>query len=277
MKIDTVRMVYFSPTGTTKRVLTGIADGMGVADLRHHDLTLDRDGSAAIHTLPGELVIFGVPVYSGRVVRAALPRLKRIQGGKTLAVPVVLYGNRDFEDALLELSDLVRELGFTPLAAAAFIGEHSFSTPNRPIAVGRPDGADLATARDFGARIRALLEKLEEPGGIVRLQVPGNTPYAERDRSHVEQAATRTVEDVCTLCGACEPACPVGAISIGDAVETDTAACILCNACARACPMGARIMDDPAINRVADWVFERCQERRQPQIYWAGGQARGLV
>lgn len=62
----------------------------------------------------------------------------------------MVYGNRDYEDALLELRDTVASLGFTPLSAGAFIGEHSYSTAEMPVAAGRPDATDLQTARTFG-------------------------------------------------------------------------------------------------------------------------------
>ena len=51
------------------------------------------------------------------------------------------YGNRDYEDALVELYDLALSLGLTPFAAGAFIGEHSYSTPEMPVAEGRPDSS----------------------------------------------------------------------------------------------------------------------------------------
>lgn len=50
----------------------------------------------------------------------------------------------------------------------------------------------------------------------------------------------RTINDGCVACGACEGACPVGAISMGDGkFEIDAAACIDCGACEGACPTGS--------------------------------------
>ena len=44
----------------------------------------------------------------------------------------------------------------------------------------------------------------------------------------------------CVSCGACESACPVGAISQGDEhFEIDAGTCIECGSCASTCPMGA--------------------------------------
>ena len=44
-----------------------------------------------------------------------------------LAVPVVLFGNRNFDDGLIELRNILTEDGFMPVAGGAFVGEHAFS------------------------------------------------------------------------------------------------------------------------------------------------------
>lgn len=49
-----------------------------------------------------------------------------------------------------------------------------------------------------------------------------------------------TITDACIKCGACQPECPVEAISEGDTqynIDADT--CIDCGACAAVCPTDA--------------------------------------
>jgi hypothetical protein len=46
-------------------------------------------------------------VYAGRISADAKFRLQRIKANNTQAVIVVMYGNREYEDALLELNDIV--------------------------------------------------------------------------------------------------------------------------------------------------------------------------
>lgn len=53
------------------------------------------------------------------------------------------------------------------------------------------------------------------------------------------------IQDFCVCCGACEYACPVGAISMGEEhFEIDPEKCISCGACASTCPVGAPIPDE---------------------------------
>ena len=131
----------------------------------------------------------------------------------------MVYGNRAYDDALLELRDLVTEQGFVPIAAAAFIGEHSYSTEATPIAHGRPDALDLAQAREFGALIR---DRLAAHGGWRRtspLPVPGAYPH--REWIPPTDVAPVTDEALCLRCGDCARACPTAAIAIGEVVTTD--------------------------------------------------------
>ena len=267
MNFEAVKLAYFSPTGTTRKILNGIAEGLEAKNVEQIDLTFPEADKQPLHEFQNELVILGVPVYEGRVSKTAIPRLRRFKADKTPAVLVVLYGNRDFEDALLELYDLTRELGFLPVAGGAFIGEHSFANENRPIANGRPDAEDIMVAREFGSKICIKINDLDLIDEASLIKPPGNTPYIDRDRSALEDRSALTRDEDCTLCGDCAPICPVGAITIKDTVKTDSMACILCNACVKMCPVGARVVDDPMINKIVNWVSKNFQARREPEIF----------
>jgi flavodoxin len=154
MKVKQVKLIYFSPTGTTQKVLESIAKGITVEDVEHINLTLPEGAQQTIPPFSDELVIIGAPVYGGRLPVDAINRFKQLKASKTLAILIVVYGNREFEDALLELKNLAIELGFNPVAGGAFIGEHSFATKDVPIANGRPDSLDVQKAMDFGAKIK---------------------------------------------------------------------------------------------------------------------------
>ena len=150
MKINKIWLISFSPTRTSKRIIDAIASGIRDIPCESIDLTYPDRFSKKVHFAADELVIIGVPVYAGRVAPLAVKRLESIAGDHTPAVIIVTYGNREFEDALIELRDIAMGAGFTPLAACSFIGEHSFSGTATPIGAGRPDFLDLAAAEEFG-------------------------------------------------------------------------------------------------------------------------------
>lgn len=191
----------------------------------------------------------------------------------TPAVTLVVYGNRAYEDALIELTDLASEQGFKPVAGSAFIAQHSFSTPDVPIAEGRPDDSDLMKAREFGAKIREKLLAAGSLNDVPRVTVPGVRPYRDEFRKSrapkpgAEPAAPVTRGELCTKCGRCVEVCPNEAIIIGSAVETNRQACIRCYACIKGCPTGARVMTHPFFAREARWLHDAFPERKEPETY----------
>jgi ferredoxin len=265
MKIREVRLVYFSPTGTTRKVLEGIARGIAGAVTAHVDLTPPTATADGLPEREDALAVIGSPVYGGRLPLDAVSRLRRLTGHHTPAVVVVVYGNRAYEDALLELRTLSADLRFVPVAAGAFIGEHSYSTPGAPIAPGRPDADDLRKAEQFGRMIDAKLRGMPSADGTI--DVPGHFPYRERMGSAMTGLSPDTDEALCAQCGNCASACPTGAITLAESVMTDNGSCIRCCACVKACSTGARTMGDPWILEVARWLNLNCRERKEPETY----------
>ena len=179
MQIETSELIYFSPTGTTRQVLTAIAEGLSVSQIRHRDLTLPdpiEQGHASVSNPEGSVALIGTPVYAGRIPSIAADRLRTVQGAGRPAVLVVLYGNRAFEDALLELYDLAVDLDYVPVAGAAFIGEHSYSSASTPIATGRPDAEDLRAAQVFGERITEKLHPITDLTALSPTRPPRHHP-----------------------------------------------------------------------------------------------------
>jgi len=254
-------LIYFSPTGTTKKIVEGIAAGLGAGAPGHINLTLPSFRTAAMEIQQG-LSIIGVPVYAGRVPEETVRRLGSIRGDRTPAVLVVVYGNRAYDDALLELRDLSVKQGFLPVAGCTFIGEHSFATVDVPIANGRPDEDDLKRAGEFGGLIR---KKLSAGHPDQPLHVPGNFPYKER--SGLGNISPVTREDLCILCGTCASLCPAGAITVDEAVSTDRSACIRCCACVKNCPSAARAMEEPSVRTIAEWLSTSFRDRKEPEFF----------
>jgi len=264
MKIEQVNLVYFSPTGTTRKVVTTISEGFRSTSRQEIDLTPAPNRQTPYRLTAEAVTILGTPVYSGRVPAAAAKAIRQLRG-EGPAILVVVYGNRKFEDALLELRDLASAAGFVPLAAAAFVGEHSYASDHYPIALGRPDVADLALARKFGAEVQSRIDALTTLKEIPMLVVPGNVPYKQAKSFQGISPASRT--ETCTLCGTCAEVCPMASISVTDRVKTNADTCIICCACVKNCPSGARELSHPDIDKIAAFLSEKFRQRQEPQWY----------
>lgn len=264
METDRISLVYFSPTGTTKKVIETIADAMSPKTILSFDLTSHSAENKEFEQLGNELAIIGVPVYSGRVPPIAVNRLKKLKADNCPAILVTVYGNCDFADALIELRDIAVEMGCKPVAAATFIGEHSFSTEGLPVAHGRPDVNDLKIAAGFGREVKCRI--LESNLDDINILVPGNNPYAPVE--DLPPVSPVTLKSFCTMCGTCVSECPTGSIHLNGEVVTETGTCILCCACVRSCPDKARVNDNDFMRDTAEWLFLNCAERREPELFF---------
>lgn len=265
MDLKTVTLAYFSPTGTTKKVLEGITETIGADSVRHIDLTRPEILSKEIPEIKEGLVILGAPVYAGRIPPEAEERFMKLKGKDIPAVVIAVYGNREYEDALIELRDIAVRQGFKPVAGGVFIGEHSFTSEETPLAAGRPDAQDIEIARDLGQKIAARMKAIEKPADIPELAVPGNIPY--REHVHHEKTPPETDNTFCMKCLACVGACPTAAVNFNGEVITNADSCILCCACVKYCPTGARRITNPMIGRIRKWLSETCNERKEPELY----------
>ncbi len=256
---DSAKVVFFSPTGTTRRITSAIAEAYGTID-DVVDLTHSQVGTISIPSFSAnDLVIFGLPVYGGRAPKNAVSIMKAMAGNQARFVGVVVYGNRAFEDALLELLDTAIEVGFRPVAAGAFLGEHSYSTEALPIAHGRPDAEDLEKAAAFGHAIRRKLESSEVQG--IAQAVPGNRPY--RQTSLWQETAPTTDHATCIQCGVCVTVCPNGAIRLDERIKTDKQLCMMCCACIKSCPVQARALEE-RVSAFAEKLNKEQSDRKEP-------------
>lgn len=264
--------MYFSPTGTTAKVVAAVAGRIGEAlqipaevfdftprAARENPKTFESDN----------IVVFGMPVIAGRIPNLLLGYLDTVKGNGALAVPVVLFGNRAYDDALIELREILSRNGFRTVAAAAFVGEHSFSNV---LAKGRPDGKDIAVARDFAdkiaEKIAAGVDRIEtvDVGG----QLPLRPYYQPRDRAgnpiDIRKVKPRTDMSLCVDCKLCAELCPLGSINY-DRVEEVPGTCMKCCACIKRCPAGAKYFDAPNFLYHKLELVQTYTERNEPELF----------
>ena len=248
--INKVWAVYFSPTGTTRKIAFATGRGLSRAlksDFEEYDFTLPKARVQALHFSPTDLVVLGTPVYAGRVPNVLLPYLNSIEGNEALAIPIVLFGNRNYDDALIELRDILEKDGFHTLAAGAFVGEHSFS---RILAKNRPDAQDMDIVSEFVQQIVAKLhgstDSPKHPIPVSGMPFPYRAYSSPRDRQgnpvDIRKVKPLT-NDRCNDCKLCAKVCPMGSISF-DNVREFTGICIKCGACIKKCPKQAKYYED---------------------------------
>lgn len=258
MNIKQVTSIYFSPTGNTKTAAELIA-GQIAGQQAQLDLT-DPGRRPDYHFLENEAVLVGVPVYGGRIPAVAAERLKRLHGRKTAAILMVTYGNRAYEDALLELKLILQRQGFRPVAAAAVPAEHNIV---RSIAQGRPDKADRKKLKQFGREVGRRFWELESNYRIGDLKVPGNRPFRKFHGVPLKIKARPS----CKGCGQCIRKCPVQAISRTDPKVTDSDRCIACMRCVRQCPSEARRINAVVLLAVKQKLKKVCAERKEAEFF----------
>lgn len=178
----------------------------------------------------GDLLIVGVPSYAGKVPEMAVRSLRRFLGNNTPAIIVSVYGNRAYDDTLIELKDLMESHGFKLLSAAAVIAQHSIFPK---IAEGRPNADDMEKLHEFASKSRELLIQIPKMSAVSRLMVKGNRPYRDTKPIplHLEGSKGK-----CISCHACVKMCPVGAITMKEPYKTNEKKCISCGRCVVVCP-----------------------------------------
>jgi ferredoxin/flavodoxin len=269
MDIKKVTAIYFSPTGTTQRAITAFAAGTGLP-FEAIDLTIPKVRKAFNRSFDkDELVITGLPVYGGKLPMYLDDFFSGLKGDGTPAVATVVYGNREYDDALVELKIRLEERGFTVKAAAAFIGEHTFS---HKIATGRPNADDLAVIAGFGKLAAASIAK----DVIGTLHFKGTYPFAVAGYDPAKPGPSPTrpaivTDENCNMCGLCADTCPWGAIDKIDCKTINNATCSRCFRCIKICPAGAKkVTDEKFLGFLPSFEARLNANRKEPELFLPG-------
>lgn len=249
-----IHQITFSPTGGTRRVSELLCKGIA-AESNLTELCTKLENLKYPIINAGDLIVISMPVYAGRVPALAVERLKGINANGAKCAIVAVYGNRAYEDALVEMQDVATEMGFKVMAAVAAIAEHSIC---RMYGAGRPDDEDAKVLASFGSYI---LNKVKTQQSFEPLVLPGNRPYKQGCSGPYPVA-----NDDCTECGTCVSECPTGAISLQNPKANNQELCIGCMRCVSVCPTQARGIGE-RLNLLTAHLKPLCSDRKENELF----------
>ncbi len=247
--MDVVKIV-FSPTGGTEKVANIIGKSWS-GDAVEIDLSDPKADLTKYEIKKEDMVLIAMPSFGGRAPDVAIRQLKQIAGNGAKCVLVCVYGNRAYEDTLVEMEDAAKESGFRVIAAVAAVAEHSIISK---FAAGRPDASDEAQLSAFAGRI---LQKDGEAASI-----PGGRPYKKAGGVGLVPKVTKE----CFKCGLCAEKCPVQAIAPGT-FAADPKKCISCMRCVKQCPHAARKVSEAMVSVAALAIKKACSTRKENELF----------
>ena len=247
--MNTVEII-FSPTGGTEKVAHMISRQWSESTIKI-DLSDSKADFSACVIHKEDQVLIAMPSFGGRAPAAAIERLKRIAGNSAKCTLVCVYGNRAYEDTLVEMEDAAKESGFQVVAAVAAVAEHSIMPQ---YAAGRPDASDKKQLEQFAERIAGKTEAV--------VSIPGNRPYKKAGGAGLVPKVGKS----CTKCGLCAENCPVQAIDPAS-FTADAKKCISCMRCVKQCPEKARNVNGAMVSIAAMVIKKACSVRKENELY----------
>lgn len=272
-EIKRVTIVSWSATGNTKKITNYIGKKLSQKleiPYRSIDFTPLENRQQVMEFEKDELVIVGSPTYAGKLPNKILPDFQsKLLGEGTLAVAIITFGNRNFDNAVAELCDVLNKNKFCTIAAAAFSCRHAFSDK---IAAGHPTEDDLKMAEEFSKEIVKILAC--QPDSRKSLQVDGESdaPYyipkgIDGKPTKFLKAKPVTDKNLCDKCGVCAKVCPMQSIDYED-VSVVSGICIKCQACIRKCPKKAKYFDDMAFLSHIEMLEANFSNEQKENRFW---------
>ena len=247
--MNTVEII-FSPTGGTEKVAHIIGRQWNESTIKI-DLSDPKADFSGCAINKEDQVLVAMPSFGGRAPAVAIERLKKIAGNGAKCTLVCVYGNRAYEDTLVEMEDAAKESGFQVVAAVAAVAEH-YIMPQ--YAAGRPDASDKKQLEQFAERIAGKTEAV--------VSIPGNRPYKKAGGAGLVPKVGKS----CTKCGLCAENCPVQAIDPAS-FTADAKKCISCMRCVKQCPEKARKVNGAMVSIAAMAMKKACSVRKENELF----------
>lgn len=248
--------IVFSPTGGTQKVVNILTEKWA-CEVTPIDLSDASIAPSNITIAQEDIVLIAIPSYGGRVPGLAAERLGKVKGNGARCVIVCVYGNRAYEDTLVELKDIAENCGFQTVAAVSAIAEHSII---HQYAAGRPDKKDADQLHEFA---KTIWDKLTTGESVSALQVPGNRPYKKAGGAGLVPKADKN----CVSCGLCAENCPAQAIDPNNLKTADSKKCISCMRCVVKCPKSARKVNGAMVSAAALAIKKACSTRKDNELF----------
>lgn len=253
-----IHEIFFSPNGTTKQIADWTGESFPEEKICY-DL-LAKPVTAELNIAQEDTAIISMPVYGGRIPGICVPLLRKFKGNQTPAILEVVYGNRAYDDALLELKELMEENGFLVIGAGAFIAQHSIFPK---VGEGRPNQKDRKKVEVFACKCRSILQNPEH-WPAQEITVPGCHDY----RKSGSVPFTPDGTSKCTFCGKCVEICPTHSIRREEPRKTQTDTCISCGACIHICPEEARGFHGMAYQLARTTFQNKYSEELEPEVFF---------